>query len=80
MSAGISTVLSNPIKRGIATAIGWINPGFKAVMPSEWRDALRHVNLEGQIKPILFEFERVQRHLPPVTSLGVLIAAASEVA
>jgi hypothetical protein len=72
--AGITNVLTNPVKRGIATAISWVNPEFKAMMPRDWRDALRHVNLEGQIQPLLFEFERLQRTLPPVQTLTQLVS------
>lgn len=68
----ITTSLTNPIKRGIATAITWANPGFKAVLPEQWQDALQHLNLEGQIQPILFELERLQAKLPQVNSLAVL--------
>lgn len=70
----ISHSLSNPLKRGIVTAIAWVNPLFKGVMPQDWRDALRHVDLDGHIKPIIFEFERLQRGLPPVNSLALLLA------
>jgi len=70
----ISNSLSNPIKRGITTAISWVNPLFMAVRPDQWRDGLRHLRLEGQIQTILVEFERLQRRLPPVNSLALFVA------
>jgi hypothetical protein len=73
----ITNALTNPLKRGVATAISWANPGFKALPPEQWREALRHVNLENQIHPILLELSRLQSKLPPVSSLALLVAAQS---
>jgi hypothetical protein len=67
--AVISNSFTNPVKRGIATAIGWVNPAFKAVMPDRWRDALVHADLEGEIVPILDVLRQLQRDLPPVKTL-----------
>src|SRR5687767_13691586 len=38
-SAVLTTVLSNPIKRGVATAIAWINPQFGFYRPEQVNDA-----------------------------------------
>ena len=73
--AVITNALSNPIKRGVATAISWANPSFKALAPDQWRDALRHLNLENQMQPILLELSRLQVKLKPVASLSLLVAA-----
>jgi hypothetical protein len=72
--AVISNALNSPLKRGIVTAIGWTNPSFKALPPDRWRDALQHVDLDGQIRPILLELERLQSQLAPVNSLALLVA------
>lgn len=71
---GISNALSNPIKRGITTAISWANPLFMAISPNQWRMGLRHLGMEKHVVPILAEFERMQRRLPPVNSLALLLA------
>jgi hypothetical protein len=75
-TTAISNTLSNPIKRGITTAISWVNPAFIAVQPYEWEKGFKHLDLEGQLKPIVSELERLQRQLPPVTSLAQIVADA----
>lgn len=72
--AVITNALSNPIKRGVATAISWANPSFRALPPEQWRLALRHVDLEGHMQTILLELARLQSKLTPVNSLAQLIA------
>jgi len=72
--AAITNALSNPLKRGVATAVSWLNPGFLALTPEKWRDALRHVGLEVESRSILQELERLQRKLPPVNSLALILA------
>ncbi len=75
--AVITNALSNPVKRGVATAISWANPSFKALPPEQWRIALRHVDLEGHMQMVLLELARLQSKLPPVTSLAQLVAVQS---
>lgn len=72
----ISNSLNNPLKRGIATAISWVNPEFKALLPEQWRDALKHIDLTGEIRPILLELERMQTQITPVSTLTQLAALA----
>ncbi len=72
--AAISNSLSNPVKRGLATAVSWFNPGFLALPPDKWRNALQHLGLESDTRSILQQFERLQRKIPPVNSLALLLA------
>jgi hypothetical protein len=72
--ACISNAFNSPMKRGIATAIGWINPAFKALPPEKWQEALRHIDLDGQIRPLLLELDRLQGQISPVSSLALLAA------
>ena len=76
--AAVSNALSNPLKRGLATAVSWLNPSFLALPPDRWQEVLRHMGLEGQTRPILQEFERLQAKLPPVNSLALLLAREHE--
>jgi hypothetical protein len=63
--------LTNPIKRGIAAAIGWLNPHFRAFTPSQGRQALIHLRCvapadEDRIWQTLLE---LQVPLPPNEAL-----------
>jgi hypothetical protein len=71
--AVVTNSLSNPLKRGLATAMTWLNPAFMAFSLEKWRGALQHLDLDGQIGAILTELERLQRSLRPVASLTLLL-------
>jgi hypothetical protein len=73
----VTNSLANPVKRCVATAVSWINPAFKAVPPSRWRDALRHLDLEGEIASLLAILRDLQKELPRVTSLVELERAVA---
>jgi hypothetical protein len=60
----ITNSLENPIKRGVATAITWLNPSFRAVMPAKWRELLGHLDLEPHVDELLLEFDELQKQLP----------------
>lgn len=76
--AVITTVLTNPVKRGIATAIGWVNPEFKAVPPNQWREAFLHVNMESEVQSVLYEFARLQAKLPINDTLELVNASSTK--
>jgi hypothetical protein len=63
----LSTVLSNRLKRGIATAVSWLNPNFRAYPPSEYRLALEHLDLEDHAQQVLAELVRLNRVVPTRT-------------
>lgn len=67
--AVVTSVLDNPVKRGIATALSWVNPSFRAVPVAGFREAFRHVDLESEIPAVLAIFRRLQEELPPVAVL-----------
>lgn len=62
--------LENPLKRGVATAISWLNPSFRAVMPARWRELLGHLDLEPHVDEILREFDELQKRLPKNATLS----------
>jgi hypothetical protein len=76
----VTNSLTNPVKRGVATAISWINPAFKAVGPAMWHDALRHVDLEGELDALLLVLRRLQEDLPSVATLVELERSSATVA
>lgn len=73
----ITTVLSNPIKRGVATAIQWLNPDFRFFEPREVGKALAWVDLDRELDAIHTELVELQKRLPPVKALASLARAAN---
>lgn len=43
--AVVTTVLENPIKRGVATALAWLNPDVRFFLPDRFRDAVAYLEL-----------------------------------
>ena len=71
-SSVITTVLANPVKRGIATALSWINPRFFFGGPKDAKEAAAHLDLEGawdQIWPLLID---LQKELPKNQTLALV--------
>jgi hypothetical protein len=66
----VITPLYSPLKRGIATALGWLNPSFKAVPAEQWRDALMHVDLDLELDAVLSILLNLQKNFPPVETLA----------
>lgn len=71
-SAVVTTVLSNRLKRGIATAISWLNPSFRAFLPEEFDAALIHLDLVPHRDQLLAELESLQAKLPPVAAWATI--------
>lgn len=61
--AVITNSLGNPIKRGLATAVSWINPSFLAVPVESWREAVAHVGLAGDVERVLQALDPLQAKL-----------------
>ena len=65
-----TAVRTNPLKRGVATALHWLNRGFRVFEPDEIVDAFRHVNLASdQFDVVLASLARMQRQMLPVKAL-----------
>jgi len=71
-AVAVTTVLNNRIKRGIATAISWINPSFRAHSPEEFDVALRYLDLADHRTAIVAEFQRLQKSITPIKTLTML--------
>jgi hypothetical protein len=67
--AVITTSLANPVKRGIASAIMWFNPGMRAVGPEQTLKALAHLDLLDAFAELSPHYTRMQQRLPPVATL-----------
>ena len=73
--AVVTTVLSNPIKRGVATALSWANPQIGFFQPPQIEQALQHVDLTGHADVLWSEFVKMQREIPPVAALRAVALA-----
>jgi hypothetical protein len=73
----VTTVLSNPVKRGIATALTWLNPNAGFFLPEEMPKALAHVDLGFWTGQILSEYEKLAAQLPPNKTLWLIGEAMS---
>ena len=77
--AVVTTVLSNPLKRGVATALSWANPQIKFFQPAQARDALAHLDLSAHASVLWTCCGELQQQLPPIAVL-VPVAAALDLA
>lgn len=68
----VTTVLTNPIKRGVATALTWINPSFRFYEPSGILKALQHLEIANHASAVKAEFERLELNLGSVKSLRTI--------
>jgi hypothetical protein len=74
--AVVTTVLSNPIKRGVATAITWINPLSKFYEPKGFRLAVEYLDLGDHIDEVWSAYGELARELPPNSTLPLIAASA----
>lgn len=64
---------TNPLIRGVITAISWMNPGIKAFAPNKFKDAVAHVGC-SDAATVLEELRRLQK------TLGAKVACLEAVA
>ncbi len=58
------------LKRGLATALSWLNPEIRFFEPHEPDRALGHLELSGRsLEPVWQSFRAMQDDLPPVEAL-----------
>jgi hypothetical protein len=68
-----TSIANNPLKRGIATAMSWMNPNIKFFVPSDVGRALRHVGIDvAQFRPIWATLDEMQLDLPPIRTLSLV--------
>ncbi|HEX5656127.1 MAG TPA: hypothetical protein VFX59_02985 [Polyangiales bacterium] len=68
--------MSNPLKRGLMTALTWFNPRMAFFVPTQLADALQHVGLAEAQGKLWSSLLVLQRQLPPVRTLQLIAAAA----
>ncbi|MEO8185219.1 MAG: hypothetical protein ABI895_40955 [Deltaproteobacteria bacterium] len=61
--AVLTLAMSNPIKRGIATALSWVNPAIRFYRPTQFREALVYLDLADQSEAIRREYQRLNARL-----------------
>jgi hypothetical protein len=61
--AAITLALSNPVIRGVATAMSWGNPGLRFFQPARFRDALAYLDLGDQRSEIEHEYRAMKERL-----------------
>lgn len=66
--AAISMSLDNPVKRGIVTAITWLNREFKAVLPEHFDSGLAFLGI-ARVEPLWAVLLALQSALPLNRSL-----------
>ena len=72
----LTPVLSNPLKRGIATAIQWVNPDFHFHQPHEVAAAMTWIDLPGRFDALYAALLVLQQRLPTVNALAMAAATA----
>jgi hypothetical protein len=71
----VTTVLSNPVKRGIATAMRWFNPALSMYQPQEMPSALAHLGLTEHWPQLKLLYMELQEKLPRVQALELATRA-----
>jgi hypothetical protein len=68
----VSNVFSNPLKRGVVTAISWLNPQFKALQPREGARILEYLDCQAHTAEVWNCLQSMQQSLPTIISLREL--------
>ncbi len=74
-TAAVTIGLSNAVMRGVATALSWLNPGFKAHGPDQFDAAIGHLGLARFDREILMQLEVLQKELAPLKTLARIRAS-----
>jgi hypothetical protein len=61
--SAVTLALSNPVKRSIATAIAWVNPGIRFFQPARFQDALAYLELSDRRREIEREYRDLKQRL-----------------
>lgn len=73
-AAVVTKVLADRLKRGIVTAISWINPTFRGFQPEQFDQALAHLDLQQFRSELMVELKRLQDGIVHVESLSQILA------
>jgi hypothetical protein len=75
----VSAALDSPLKRGIATALQWINPQVGLFAPSQVLEALEYLDLthaQDKVLQLFLDLERQMRPLPVMRVIAQQLGAA----
>jgi hypothetical protein len=64
--------MNNPVKLGVITALSWINPAVGFFNVPLMLDALRHLDLAGELESLWPELVSLQRGLAPILTLRLI--------
>jgi hypothetical protein len=70
--AVLTSALSNPVKRGVATALLWLNPAVRFYEPPAFEEALAYLDLTGSGAAIWSTYGELQQELKAVRSLQLV--------
>jgi hypothetical protein len=70
----VSSAYDNPIKRGITTAVQWINPDLGFFRPTEIGQAVAHVDLAAQLGRIWSEYQTLEKNFGPLPVMRAVSA------
>jgi len=68
--------MNNVVKRGLMTALTWVNPQISFYVPAQLQLALKHVNLESEQHVLWNNLLALQRRLTPIRTLGLIAESA----
>jgi len=71
----VTTAMTNPVKRGIATAMRWFNPALSMFPPDEMPAALAHLGLGEYWPQLETQFRQMQGELPQIRALELAVRA-----
>jgi len=71
-TALLTNSLKNPVKRGIARALTWMNPGFLVCAPHDLPAAVRHLEMAHDFDHIWAQCVALQGKLPPIQTLELI--------
>jgi hypothetical protein len=74
----VSSAYDNPIKRGITTAVQWINPDLGFFRPREVRQAVAHIDLGADLSRIWGEYQSLEQLLGPLPVMRAAGAAMAD--
>jgi hypothetical protein len=66
---------SNPLKRGLMTALSWINPAMAFFTPEQFRAALAHLDHEADVHAVWTELAALEQQVSAVPTLRLIAQA-----
>ncbi len=71
-TSAVTNVLSNRLKRGVATAISWINPNFRVFVPDQFGSALQHLDISEHQAALLASLRDLQKAIGRIETLALI--------